>query len=39
MLIIEHDEQHNFEKHPNFAELRKYGQSQFSFFELKNAVE
>lgn len=35
LLIIEHDERHNFEKHPNFAELRKYGQSQFTFFEEK----
>ena len=33
LLIIEHDERHNFEKHPNFAFLRKYGQSQFSFFK------
>jgi 16S rRNA (guanine966-N2)-methyltransferase len=32
ILIIEHDERHNFEKHTNFVELRKYGQSQFSFF-------
>ena len=32
LLIIEHDERHNFEKHPNFAFLRKYGQSQFSIF-------
>ena len=33
LLIIEHDERHNFEKHSNFAFLRKYGQSQFSFFK------
>ena len=32
ILIIEHDDRHNFEKHSNFVELRKYGQSQFSFF-------
>lgn len=35
MLIIEHDDRHNFEKHPNFTFFRKYGQSQFSFFEEK----
>lgn len=33
ILIIEHDERHNFEKHTNFVEMRKYGQSRFSFFE------
>jgi 16S rRNA (guanine966-N2)-methyltransferase len=33
ILIIEHDERHNFENHANFAELRKYGQSIFSIFE------
>jgi 16S rRNA (guanine(966)-N(2))-methyltransferase RsmD len=33
LLIIEHDERNNFEKHPNFVESRKYGQSQFSFFK------
>ena len=32
ILIIEHDERHNFENHANFAELRKYGQSIFSIF-------
>ncbi len=32
-LIIEHDDRHNFENHSNFASLRKYGQSIFSFFE------
>jgi len=36
LLIIEHDERHNFEKHSNFAFLRKYGQSQFSFFKTSN---
>jgi len=35
ILIIEHDERHNFENHANFAELRKYGQSIFSIFELE----
>jgi 16S rRNA (guanine966-N2)-methyltransferase len=33
IIIIEHDERNNFEKHPNFVEFRKYGQSQFSFFK------
>jgi 16S rRNA (guanine(966)-N(2))-methyltransferase RsmD len=36
LLIIEHDERHNFEKHSNFAFFRKYGQSQFSFFKTTN---
>jgi 16S rRNA (guanine966-N2)-methyltransferase len=36
ILIIEHDERHNFEKHTNFVELRKYGQSLFSFFSNKS---
>lgn len=35
ILIIEHDERHNFENHANFAELRKYGQSIFSLFEVR----
>ena len=33
ILIIEHDDRHNFENHTNFAEVRNYGQSIFSFFE------
>lgn len=33
LLIIEHNNQHNFEKHPRFVEKRQYGQSLFSFFE------
>jgi 16S rRNA (guanine966-N2)-methyltransferase len=36
LLIIEHDERHNFEKHSNFAYSRRYGQSQFSFFKTPN---
>jgi 16S rRNA (guanine(966)-N(2))-methyltransferase RsmD len=36
LLIIEHDDRHNFEKHSNFAFSRKYGQSQFSFFKTTN---
>ena len=35
LLIIEHDSRQNFEKYPNFANLRKYGQSFFSFLEHK----
>ena len=29
-LILEHDSRQNFAKHPNFVELRQYGQSYFS---------
>jgi 16S rRNA (guanine966-N2)-methyltransferase len=36
LLIIEHDDRYNFENHVNFAEVRKYGQSRFSFFEEAN---
>jgi 16S rRNA (guanine(966)-N(2))-methyltransferase RsmD len=31
LLIIEHDSRQNFANHPKFVELRKYGQSYFSF--------
>ncbi len=33
LLIIEHDSRQNFENYPNFADLRQYGQSFFSFLE------
>lgn len=31
VLILEHDSRQNFAKHPNFVELRQYGQSYFSW--------
>ncbi|MCH2023127.1 MAG: 16S rRNA (guanine(966)-N(2))-methyltransferase RsmD [Saprospiraceae bacterium] len=33
LLIIEHDSRQNFANHPNFIDLRQYGQSCFSFIE------
>lgn len=32
ILVLEHDNQHNFENHSAFQEQRKYGQTVFSFF-------
>jgi 16S rRNA (guanine966-N2)-methyltransferase len=32
LLILEHSEERNFEKHPNFFEQRRYGKVNFSFF-------
>ncbi len=32
IFILEHNMHFNFEQHPNFEEVRKYGQSYFSFF-------
>jgi 16S rRNA (guanine(966)-N(2))-methyltransferase RsmD len=34
-LIIEHGEQADLSKHPNFSEHRKYGNVNFSFFKNK----
>lgn len=33
LLIVEHDVQNDFTKHPHFTESRKYGSTIFSFFE------
>ncbi len=33
ILVLEHNPDHNFEAHPRFFQLRKYGQTFFSFFE------
>jgi len=33
ILILEHKEQFNFEKHPRFDSARKYGMTVFSFFK------
>ena len=35
LLIIEHDSRQNFANHPKFIDLRRYGQSCFSFIEKK----
>lgn len=32
LVVIEHDHRNSFDKHPAFYELRKYGDSYFSFF-------
>ncbi len=32
-LVLEHDPSHDFTAHPRLTELRKYGQTYFSFFE------
>ena len=34
MLIIEHSRNHKFSAHPNFADHKKYGNVNFSFFEI-----
>jgi 16S rRNA (guanine966-N2)-methyltransferase len=31
-LVIEHNPHHDFENRPHFYEMRKYGQTRFSFF-------
>ncbi len=33
LMILEHKEQINFDKHPHFDKSKKYGQSVFSFFK------
>lgn len=35
ILIIEHGRETNYEEHPNFHEIRKYGGVNFSFFYIK----
>jgi 16S rRNA (guanine966-N2)-methyltransferase len=35
LFILEHPQEFNFSKHPNFKELRKYGRVNFSFFTDK----
>jgi 16S rRNA (guanine(966)-N(2))-methyltransferase RsmD len=34
-FVLEHNPNHNFEKHPNFFDVRTYGKTHFSFFENK----
>jgi len=35
LFVMEHSSKSNFEKHPNFAEHRHYGNVNFSFFKMK----
>lgn len=37
ILVLEHGKKNNFSSHPNFTELRKYGNVYFSFF-VKNSI-
>lgn len=32
LFVLEHNPNHNFERHPHFIEARKYGQTIFAFF-------
>lgn len=32
-FVIEHDQQHDFEDHPRFVEVRRYSKTYFSFFQ------
>jgi 16S rRNA G966 N2-methylase RsmD len=32
-FVLEHNPNHNFEKHPNFFDMRLYGKTYFSFFK------
>ncbi|MCT4590914.1 MAG: RsmD family RNA methyltransferase [Carboxylicivirga sp.] len=34
IFILEHSDKKNFESHPNFNEVKKYGKVHFSFFSL-----
>lgn len=34
-MVIEHSKIHKFEAHPNFIQTRKYGNVNFSFFEMR----
>lgn len=33
ILVLEHNPNHDFSTHPHFNELRKYGETYFSFFQ------
>lgn len=35
LFVLEHNPEHNFTNHPNFASRRNYGTTIFSFFEHK----
>lgn len=34
-FVMEHNQNHSYEKHPNFSQVRNYGKTYFSFFEPK----
>ncbi len=36
LFILEHPKRHDFSKHDNFSELRKYGKVHFSFFKNRS---
>lgn len=35
LFVMEHNPNHGFSDHPNFSELRSYGKTLFSFFEVR----
>jgi 16S rRNA (guanine966-N2)-methyltransferase len=35
IFVLEHNQHHSFENHPFFSEERNYGQTHFSFFEIR----
>ena len=35
LFVLEHSVKHDFSNHPHFSEHRKYGNVNFSFFEIK----
>jgi 16S rRNA G966 N2-methylase RsmD len=35
LFVLEHSQDYDFSKHPNFKELRRYGSVHFSLFEAK----
>jgi 16S rRNA (guanine(966)-N(2))-methyltransferase RsmD len=36
LFVLEHNPNHDFSAHPCFSELRNYGKTLFSFFEMKD---
>ena len=38
LFVLEHNQQHDFSRHINFTELRKYGGTHFSFFSIKDSI-
>ena len=38
-LVLEHNPQHNFEKHPNLSQVRNYGTTIFSIFTVSDEEE
>jgi len=37
LFVLEHNQNHNFTSHPNFVEVRNYGQTHFCFFKHLNS--